>query len=155
MSRIIRIPAFALSLLFAVFAAACQSEEASTKSNWKAAPAFELESISGEGETFSSSWIGDPGKVAVMNNAFRAGETQKYMWLFWGEEEELVGQTFKIVANSERGDSETIFEGKLGGENFGATASSPSGLSIGSKGLWKLDAYVGDRLHGSFVVEVI
>ncbi|MBN2910829.1 DUF4871 domain-containing protein [Polycladomyces sp. WAk] len=117
---------------------------------WRASPTF---SVTSNGITVQ--WIGEKGRVAVTNFPFIAGQTQKYMWLFWGNENEIIGKDYKVIATSDRGIQKTVLSGQsLNGPIWGATASSPSLITLPTKGMWRLDAYVNDQLHGTIFVEV-
>lgn len=73
---------------------------------------------------------------------------------FWGEEQELEGEV-KITATHEN-DNEEIYVtgGGISGANNGADRHMPSNMSLPKSGMWKLDAYIGDRLFGSVYVKV-
>jgi len=114
-----------------------------------------MKSKTEEGKSITADWIGEKGHLVITNNPFIAGKTQKYMWLFWGNQSNLVGKIFKVIGSNEKGEKLTVIKGySLGGENWDAPASSPSGIQLPTKGLWKLDAYVDEKLFGTIVVDV-
>jgi hypothetical protein len=133
----------------------CTSSDKSVTSNeWKETGTIELTAIDGNGEQIKANWLGEKSRIAINNNPFVAGKTQKYMWLLWGNKDELVGRPLKVTATSETGEEQTVVESVLGGENWGATASSPSGFRLPTKGLWKLNVFVSDELYGTLIVKV-
>jgi hypothetical protein len=145
-----------ISVIFVVILTGCKDNVSSiTTSVWKESGTVELTTTNEKGEQIKAKWLGEQGRLAISNSPFYAGKKQKYMWLLWGEKEELVGNTLKVTAISENGDEETIWESNLGGTNWGATASSPSSLILKTNGLWQLKAFVDNKLHGTIIVKVI
>jgi hypothetical protein len=145
-----------ISVIFVVIFTGCKNNEASiTTSVWKESGTVELTTTNDKGEKIKAHWLGEQGRLAISNSPFYAGQKQKYMWLLWGEKEEIVGNTLKVTAISENGDEETIWESNLVGTNWGATASSPSSLVLKTNGLWQLNAYVNNKLHGTIIVKVL
>jgi hypothetical protein len=133
----------------------CLNKEVSgTSQDWKETGTLELTTKNDKGEEIKARWIGQEGRLAMSNNPFVAGEKQKYMWLLWGNKNELVGKAFKVTATSQTGEEITVVESVLGGTNLGATAASPSSNVLQKKGLWKLNAYVVDKLHGTLIIKV-
>lgn len=102
------------------------------------------------GEEGRLGFIYDDGEVV----RFYPEKVQKYMWHFWGEHQELEGE-LKIVASHENDEEEIdVTGGELSGANNGADKHIPSQMSLPKSGMWKLDAYIGDRLFGSVYVRV-
>jgi hypothetical protein len=103
-----------------------------------------------------SYWLrGIPGNAGFIDAGFIAGKMNKYMWHFWGSEDELKGN-FHVKA-VKQGETRLldIFEGKPGiGKHNGADATLPSSMSLPEPGLWRLLPYLDDRLLQSIVVEV-
>ncbi|KAA0542155.1 hypothetical protein FZW96_21440, partial [Bacillus sp. BGMRC 2118] len=78
---------------------------------------------------------------------------QKYMWHLWGNPEELSGDLKVIGTHYGSKEEVAVIAGlPLGGAHNGADAHTPSMMSLPKSGMWKLDAYVNDRLHGSVFV---
>lgn len=150
--RLILIIAVVLSLVIA----GCNDEESIEKKekyiqhNWNESPLFEAGGYTMIGEEGRLGFIYDDGEV----DRFYPNKVQKYMWHFWGEEQELEGEV-KITASHEN-DNEEIYVtgGGLSGANNGAEKHMPSNMSLPKSGMWKLDAYIGDRLFGSIYVKV-
>ncbi|ATP42155.1 hypothetical protein CSE16_20250 [Solibacillus sp. R5-41] len=150
--RLILIFAVILSLVIA----GCNDEESIEKKeeviqhNWKESPLF---------ESGSYTMIGEEGRLGFLYNdaevdRFYPDKVQKYMWHFWGEEQELEGE-LKVVATHENDDEEIyVTGGGLSSANNGADKHMPSHMSLPKSGMWKLDAYIGDRLFGSVYVKV-
>ncbi|WP_409250687.1 hypothetical protein V1502_10960 [Bacillus sp. SCS-153A] len=86
---------------------------------------------------------------------FYPDKENKYMWHLWGNPEKLKGD-LKVTATHSKSDEEiVIIEGlRLGGAHNGADAHTNSMMSLPKSGMWKLDAYVDDKLHGSVFVKV-
>ncbi|TMU87067.1 hypothetical protein FGG79_02710 [Bacillus sp. BHET2] len=86
---------------------------------------------------------------------FYPGKVNKYMWHLWGDEEEVNGN-LKVVATHQQSKEEVVmFEGNpLDGPHNGADVHTNSLMSLPESGMWRLDAYVEERLHGSVYVEV-
>jgi hypothetical protein len=75
--------------------------------------------------------------------------------LLWGNQNDLAGKNFKVIATSEKGEEKTVLSDmSLGGSNWGAQASLPSMITLPTLGLWKLDAFVENKLHGTIIVKV-
>ncbi|WP_226579785.1 DUF4871 domain-containing protein [Halobacillus litoralis] len=111
-----------------------------------------------ETETFESgsyTMLGQKGKIGFIKASFSAQEEQKYMWHFWGDDEELKG-SFRVEGKQEEtGRTITVVEADgLGGPNNGADAHIPSIMSLPDSGKWHLDAYVGDQLFGTITINV-
>ena len=142
-------------LLF-ILLTGCSDEE-----NAGAKQVVQKESELAVSDTFTSgsyTMIGEKGKLGFIYDdatTFEAGEPNKYMWHFWGEESELDGP-FKVIGHNQETNEEIVaFESsELGGPNNGADAHTPSSMQLPSKGIWELDAYVDDELFGTVVVEV-
>ncbi|OCA91498.1 hypothetical protein A8F94_00915 [Bacillus sp. FJAT-27225] len=102
--------------------------------------------------------IGNNGKLGFGEyGPFIAGQSQKYMWHFWGDEK-VLKKPFKVIGvNKETGEEITVFQ--LPGSNSlapntGADHHIPSSIMLPSPGLWRLEAYFGDKLFGNVVVNV-
>lgn len=149
-----------LTLIFAIILSlvivGCNDEEAIEKKekviqhHWNESPLFESGGYTMIGEEGRLGFIYDDSEVVK----FYPDKVQKYMWYFWGEEQELDGE-LKVVAIHEN-DNEEIYVtgGTLSSANNGADKHIPSHMSLPKSGMWKLDAYIGDRLFGSVYVKV-
>ncbi|MDQ0350943.1 hypothetical protein J2R98_000746 [Alkalibacillus filiformis] len=135
-----------LLLLFSFFLAGCTQEE-----NWKESEMFESNGYTMLGIEDRLGFIYDDEVTR-----FYAGEANKYMWHFWGDEDEFDVREVTVNATHELNDKTiTLIEGQtLGSANNGADKHMPSNMSLPKSGMWKLDAYVGDNLHGSVFVKV-
>lgn len=102
--------------------------------------------------------IGDNGKFGFGEyGPFIAGESQKYMWHFWGEKEILTKSIKVIGVSRETGEEVTVINEPSANSlspNTGADHHVPSKMSLPSSGLWKLKVYFGDDLFGNVVVNV-
>ncbi|KRF02265.1 hypothetical protein ASG89_24755 [Paenibacillus sp. Soil766] len=113
--------------------------------------------------------IGEQGKIGFIYDdkdvtRFYPGKKQKYMWHFWAETPEetrnLFGKRVKIIGVSKQtGQKADVFDGGIGIPNTAIEDNDkvgrmPSMMSLPSKGLWRLEAFVDEKLFGSVVVEV-
>ncbi|PFG12399.1 hypothetical protein [Bacillus sp. es.036] len=112
-------------------------------------------------DTFTSGsykMIGDEGRLGFIYGeaaTFIVGQPNKYMWHFWGTDDELDGRFKVIGTNQDTNEEVVVFEtNELAGAHNGADAHTPSSMQLPSSGTWELDAYVGGDLFGTVVVEV-
>ncbi|RED51107.1 DUF4871 domain-containing protein [Cohnella lupini] len=129
-----------------------EAEPDLNKEDWKASPLFKSGIYTMIGEEERIGFIYDDGEVL----RFYPNKKQRYMWHFWGKAEELQGSFVVKGTSNETGESINVFNssGRVGGPINGADASIVSSMSLPSTGLWRLDAYLGEKLFGSIVVEV-
>lgn len=127
-----------------------EKKENKIQHNWNESPLFESGDYTMIGEEGRLGFIYDDSEVL----RFYPNKVNKYMWHFWGEEQELEGEV-KITATHEN-DNEEIYVtgGGISGANNGADNHMPSNMILPKSGMWKLDAYIGDRLFGSVYVKV-
>lgn len=101
--------------------------------------------------------IGEKNRIGFIYDediGFKPHQVNKYMWHFWGEQEELEGALKVIGKNTNTGEEITVFENMALGEPLNdADAHVPSLMSLPSSGIWELNAYIGDELFGPVVVE--
>ncbi|MED4531864.1 DUF4871 domain-containing protein [Metabacillus fastidiosus] len=138
-------------LIFSLFVITGCSDKTFTtdKEDWKESPTLVKDFI------FR---IGDNGHLGFGEyGPFISGESQKYMWHFWGDEKVLT-KPFKVVGiKKETGEKLTVFEfptNSVLAPNSGADHHIPSTMSLPSPGLWKLEAYFGEDLFGNVIVDV-
>lgn len=115
-------------------------------SSWEPSPVF----TSGNFEM-----TGVENRLGFIHPGFQAGQSNKYMWHFWGRDEELNGE-LKITAVKQNSfEIIDVFESKLSpGKLNGADAALPSSMSLPTSGLWRLMASIDGQLYGSVIVEV-
>ncbi|MGB3260283.1 DUF4871 domain-containing protein [Paenisporosarcina sp.] len=102
--------------------------------------------------------IGDNGMLGFGEyGPFIAGQTQKYMWHFWGEEK-ILTKPFKVIGVSKETDEKiTVLELPANNSlspNTGADHHLPSTMKLPSSGLWRLEVYFDDKLFGNVIVDV-
>lgn len=157
---------FLMSILFVfLFLIGCEAEKPNpVDKEWKVSPMFKSGAYTMIGQENRLGFIYDDNEVT----RFYPGKMQKYMWHFWGntpeETKQLFGQKLKIIGVSEEtGEKINVFEGGTGVPNPNVqppipdndkVARAPSLMSLPSKGLWRLDAFIDDKLYGSVVVQV-
>ncbi|RPF50389.1 hypothetical protein [Aquisalibacillus elongatus] len=140
----------------------CNEENIQTpEENWDESATFVREAIvtedGREGEIVFR--IGDNGKLGFYEyGPFIASEKQKYMWHFWGDDDTLT-KPFRVIGISEETGKElTVIPTGSSMPNtsphHGADHHIPSSIKLPNSGLWKLEAYFGDELFGSVVVNV-
>ena len=145
------------AVIFSLVIAGCNDEEpikeVVIQHNWKESSLF---------ESGSYTMIGEEGRLGFLYNdsevdRFYPNKTQKYMWHFWGNEDELIGD-IKVLGTHENSNEEIIVvprkENAFLSPNNGADQHSPTNMMLPKSGMWKLDAYIGDRLFGSVYVKV-
>ncbi|MDQ0888926.1 hypothetical protein QFZ81_004014 [Paenibacillus sp. V4I9] len=114
---------------------------------------------------------GIEGTIGILApGGFIANKPNKYMWHFWGTKEELAQTPFKVEAvdlktgkkqqvlleNMGTGNKKYVWGfDNLGGTNKqGDALQIPSGMEFSHAGKWSLNAYLGEKLFGSVVVDV-
>ncbi|WLR53264.1 DUF4871 domain-containing protein [Bacillus tianshenii] len=137
----------------------------------------ETESFTAEGKQ-SYELKGHEGEIAFLDSGeFVANEPKQTKWFFWNNEDVKVKkQNFKLVGIQKLdGKKEKLLVHKNNAKvwateiqeasksrNIGTTiqsiisadASQPVLMSFPSPGLWKLKAYVNDKLYGTIIVDV-
>jgi hypothetical protein len=115
-------------------------------------PSWELSSTFNTG-TFRMR--GTEGRIGIMEAGFRGGRNNRYLWHFWGSEQEL-GGTFKLMAvqRESRELKELISSAQLNNGVNGADRMLLTSLTLPSSGRWQLMAYINERLFDSIIVEV-
>ncbi|SES45493.1 hypothetical protein [Psychrobacillus sp. OK032] len=145
------------TVILSLVSAGCNEEEPIKEEviqhNWKESSLF---------ESGSYTMIGEEGRLGFLYNdsevdRFYPNKTQKYMWHFWGNEDELIGD-IEVLGTHENSNEEIIVvprkENTFLSPNNGADQHSPTNMMLPKSGMWKLDAYIGDRLFGSVYVKV-
>lgn len=141
-----------------------EKTETVSEEGWEVTPTFTVEN-----EDHDTVFRGYKGEVAFMDTMdFTVGQNGKTRWFFWGEElEEVNKENFKLIGvHKETGEELTLIDSN-GWERLnpmyketaiktvlGAQSSQHTVFSLPTAGLWRLDAYIGDKLYGSIVVEV-
>ncbi|MDN4608132.1 hypothetical protein [Sporosarcina highlanderae] len=148
---------FICVVFLALIVAGCNDEEPIKeeviRDNWNESSLFTSGSYTMIGEEGRLGFIYDDSEVV----RFYPNKTQKYMWHFWGNEDELIGD-FKVLGTHEDSDEEIIIVPKIGNTylspNNGANQHFPTNMTFPKSGMWKLDAYIGDQIFGSVYVKV-
>lgn len=121
--------------------------------NWNESSLFESGSYTMIGEEGHLGFLYDDSEVL----RFYPNKTQKYMWHFWGNEDEVLGD-FKVLGTHENSNEEIIIvarhDNSIPSSINGADNHYPTNMMLPKSGMWKLDAYIGDRVFGSVYVKV-
>jgi len=151
--RLILICTVILSLVIAGCNDEEQIKEEVIQHNWNESSLFESDNVP---------MIGEEGRLGFLYDdieglRFYPNKIQKYMWHFWGNEDELIGD-FKVLGTHENSNEEIIVvpkkEMSILNPNNGADQHSPTNMTLPKSGMWKLDAYIGDKIFGSVYVKV-
>ncbi|WP_339254248.1 hypothetical protein NSQ43_07045 [Sporosarcina sp. FSL W8-0480] len=149
---------FICAVLLALVIAGCNHKgsikEEVSRDNWNESSLFKSGNYTMIGEEGRLGFIYDNSEVV----RFYPNKTQKYMWHFWGNEDELIGD-FEVLGTHEDSDEEIIIVPKRGNTsllspNNGADQHFPTNMTFPKSGMWKLDAYIGDKIFGSVYVKV-
>ncbi|WP_054956266.1 DUF4871 domain-containing protein [Paenibacillus dakarensis] len=115
-------------------------------SSWEPSPSFR----SGVYEM-----TGVENRLGFIHPPFKANQPNKYMWHFWGSEEELNGDLRITAVKQNSSEIIDVFEGSLRtGKLNNADAALPTTMSLPTPGLWRLMVSIDERLYGSVIVEV-
>ncbi|MUK90642.1 hypothetical protein GMD78_20005 [Ornithinibacillus sp. L9] len=129
--------------------------------NWEVTSPFTVE-VDGVERVFR----GVKGEVAFLDMELTAGNPGKTRWFFWGDDlEQLNEENFILVGIHRETGEEIILVDSNGWEMIGypendylgileAQSSQHTVITFPSSGLWRLDAYIGEKLFGTIVVEV-
>ncbi|PZE19889.1 DUF4871 domain-containing protein [Paenibacillus xerothermodurans] len=101
-------------------------------------------------------------KIGFIDAGFIAGQPQKYMWHFWGNEDLLNGP-FEVKAVKQGTDNiinvyssnQVSSANALAGELNGADRNVVTSMKLPEAGRWRLLPYVKGRLLDTIVVEVL
>ncbi|WP_088041850.1 hypothetical protein [Bacillus sp. EAC] len=154
-------------LLLSLFLVAGCSKNAGTESNtkFKTSPTFALPVTSVDGTKGEYILIGQKGKVGLQIGSGQKGKgkvepifegkSNKYMWYFWGSEEEMRGE-LEIKGIHEDGHTGMALHvsNVFNLNEKGAIETYPTMMDFSKSGKWKLDVYIGDKLLGTVVVDV-
>lgn len=115
-------------------------------SSWEQSPSF----VSGD-----YAMIGVKGRLGFIHPGLVAGQPNKYMWHFWGRDEELTGDLDITALKKDTTEIIEVFHSKLMfGKHNGADAALPTTMSLPSAGLWRIMTSINGHLFGSVIVEV-
>jgi hypothetical protein len=131
---------------------------------WDISPEFETST--------GDKLVGQKDKVGIVGSEFKAGEVNKWLWHFWGDEQTIKGGNFKVVAiNKDTGEKEMALVTDAGTVNErkvwnyeelsyspkgvrGSDSSRPSNMSLSKAGIWRLEVFIGAERFGTIVVDV-
>ena len=117
-------------------------------------------------KTFESNGFilrGTEGVVGFIDEPFIPGDTNKYMWHFWGDYSESSQLIVKGQKKGSKQEEMVLMEnnekvwglsGGLDGPNNGADFHKPSLMSLPESGTWSLNIYLDDKFIDNIVVEV-
>ena len=165
-----------IGMCFLFFLIACSSGPTLTEESWKKSSTFDVSVTLDDGTKETYRMVGVKDRLGILvdsgesteTNYFIQGAGNKYMWHFWGTEEEFDGE-FKVIATNEQGETHPVLIQDAGtpqekkvesyppidiNSHNGADAHTPSSLEFPSSGLWKLEVQFGNARFGELVVEV-
>ncbi|MBP1990068.1 DUF4871 domain-containing protein [Paenibacillus eucommiae] len=94
-------------------------------------------------------------KLGFIDSGFIAGQSNKYMWHFWGADKALSG---KLTIAAVRQGSDQLVEvftaAELGDKLNGADRHVVTSMMLPTSGKWRLMAYIDEQLIDSIIVEV-
>ncbi|MFH7819168.1 DUF4871 domain-containing protein [Neobacillus thermocopriae] len=167
-----------LGLWLTTMLVGCIEKEKVVEENWEVSPTFEVPVTFSDGTKGEYILIGEEGKLGLFIGSGKEGEAEappimakkvnKYMWHFWSEKEEWKGK-LKVVGINEKGEEHKVLISHAGTPNsekvweysevriipHEAETKVPSNMEFPTPGLWKLKVYVGNRLFGEIVVNVL
>lgn len=115
-------------------------------SSWEPSPNF----VSG-----SYAMSGVEGRLGFIYPDLIAGKPNKYMWHFWGRDEELTGDLVITAVKQNSSEIIDVFKSRVAPyPHNGADASLPTTMSLPSPGLWRIMVSIDGQLFGSVIVEV-
>lgn len=149
-----------ISLIFILITVGCnnisdKNDKTITKKesighNWEESPLFESGSDTMIGEEGRLGFSYDGGEIL----RFYPDKTQKYIWYFWGEEQEFDG-AIKFIGTHENDEKQkVVYGGDFYKANNVADRQVHNSMNLPKSGMWKLDAYIGDKLFGTVYVKV-
>lgn len=137
---------------------------------WEVSPTFNIPVTFGDGTKGEYILIGKEGKFGFLTGGqpIITGKSNKYMWFFWGstleETQQLFGKKMEIRGVSKQtGEEISVYKGGIGIPNPNVeppiqdndkVAKGVTMMSLPSTGLWRLDAYIEEKLFGSVVAQV-
>ena len=122
----------------------------SIEGDWKESPLFESGSDTLIGEEGRLGFSYDDGEIL----RFYPDKTQKYIWYFWGEEKEFNG-VLKFIGTHENDEKQSVvYGGDFYKANNKADRQVHISMNLPKSGMWRLDAYIGDKLFGTVFVKV-
>lgn len=127
-----------------------ESNSTTDNIDWKVSEIFKSENLS---------MLGVKNRLGFSysdeHSRFYPNNGEKYGWHFWGSEEELKGKLTVKGTHKETGKEIVILKDiTLKGPNDGADRHTPSTMSLPDSGMWKLDAFIDEKLFGSVFVKV-
>lgn len=148
---------YVLCLSFAI--AACTKEvpmkEDVIQHTWKESALFKSGNYTMIGEEGDLGFLYDDSDVT----SFYPNKESKYMWHFWGKEDQLHGD-IQVLGTHENSNEPIIIvpiqkqNALFLSPNNGADHHVPSMMMLPKSGMWKLDAYIGNKVFGSVYVKV-
>jgi hypothetical protein len=152
---------FILLFIGVLTAALFQDKQPKSNIDWRVSSVFDYPITTINGQEHIYKIQGVQGRLGFTPpNMFRVNQSDKHMWFFWGNKKELLGQNVKVLGVSKQtGETVNVFAGNIDKDYLntsvdGKNLNMPSGLSLPSTGIWRLDVLVGEKPYGSVIVEV-
>lgn len=116
--------------------------------------------------TEGSEMRGIKGKIGFLNLKLQADVSEKVLWHFWGQPDDISG-TFRLEGTHllsgkktpllvDNNTKEMVWESPYAytQPNLGAIKSMPSSLLFEEPGIWKLNVYIDGKNFAKLIVEV-
>lgn len=130
-------------------------------SSWEPSPSFVSAASEDPVEAMLSSkyppteMTGIEGRLGFIDPGFIAGQPNKYMWHFWGRDEELKGDLHITAVKRNTTEIIDVFKTRISPyPHNGADAAIPTSMSLPSPGLWRIMVSINGQLFDSVIVEV-
>lgn len=146
----------AILLAFVVLAVAgCSTAPSRSDPDWAISPTFKVTvNPSGAGPVVYQ-MRGFEDHFGFIDVPFTAGQTNKVMWAFWGNADNLLYQQLIVQGvHQETGKRIGVVDTKVEDSTLGGTGGTVTSMTLPDPGRWRLEVTVGDRHLGDIVVAV-
>jgi hypothetical protein len=145
-----------LLLIYIGVTMACSQDVRMDELGLELSPTFTVDYVDKQGQDQKFTFRGIENKIGITDAPLIIGVSQKVIWHFWDDAEQVVGKTLKVEGTSEESGERLILlesDRLTLAPNLGATTSLPSGIQLNELGLWKLDIYLDNAYYDSLIVE--
>lgn len=140
------------TLIFVGITSGCNTNGSITNDAWEVTPTFKYE---------AHIMRGIQNEIAIIDEKIIVDKPQLFRWHIWGDESQLSGATFKMVAvHKETNKKVVITENRALAKDISdnvvlgsATRYVTTEISLPIKGLWRFNAYIDNNLYGSIIIK--